>query len=92
MILPICLLVIGYLLVISTTQGEGSAIGFRALGVLIALPAVVLSTFGINLLIAFPWQRSRTLSFVLGMLVPVSVWVAEYVYLWELWRQFPDIS
>ena len=92
MILPICLLVIGYLLVIGTTHGEGSAIGFRALGVLIALPVVVLSTFGINLLIAFPWQRSRTTSFVLGMLVPVSVWVAEYVYLWQLWRQFPDIS
>ena len=38
-LLPLCALVAGYLLVLATTQGAGSSIGFRALGALIALRA-----------------------------------------------------
>lgn len=91
-ILPICALIAGYLLVIATTDGEGSSIGFRAIGALIALPVAVILTFALNFLIAFPREDSRSSSFAVGMIVPVLICKAEYVYLWQVWRQYPSIS
>lgn len=91
-ILPMCALMVSYFLVLATTQGEGSSIGFRAIGALIALPVVMLVTFVINFLIAFPWNKSRLSSFAIGMVVPVLAVIAEYVYLWQVWRQYPDIG
>ena len=91
-LLPICALIVGYLLVLATTDGEGSSIGFRAIGALIALPVVILVTFLVNFLIAFPRTRSRSSSFAVGMVMPVVAVVVEYVYLWQVWRQYPDIG
>jgi len=91
-LLPICALVVGYFLVLATTNGEGSSIGFRAIGALIALPVVVLLTFVVNFLIAFPWEKSRSSSFAVGMVVPVVAVIFEYVYLWQIWKQYPDIG
>jgi phosphatidylglycerophosphate synthase len=91
-LLPICALIVGYFLVLATTDGEGSTIGFRAIGALIALPVVVLTTFVGNFLIAFPWKKSRSSSFAVGMVVPVLAVIVEYVYLWQVWKQYPDIG
>lgn len=91
-ILPICVLIVGYFLVLATTHGEGSSIGFRAIGAFIALPIVVILTFVINFIIAFPWQRSRLSSFAVGVIVPILAIIVEYVYLWQVWKQYPDIG
>jgi phosphatidylglycerophosphate synthase len=91
-ILPICALIVGYFLVIATTDGQGSSIGFRSIGALIAFPVVVLSTFALNFVIAFPRDKSRGSSFAIGMIVPVLVFIIEYVYLWQVWKQYPSIS
>lgn len=91
-ILPILALTVGYFLVLMTADGAGSSIGFRAIGALIAFPAAILITFAINLLIAFPGEVSRSSSFAVGMIAPILVIVAEYVYLWQAWRQYPDIG
>ena len=91
-LLPICALLVGYFLVLATTDGEGSSIGFRAIGALIALPIVALLTFVVNFLIVFPWRKSRSSSFALGMIMPVLAVVLEYVYLWQVWKQYPDIG
>jgi phosphatidylglycerophosphate synthase len=91
-LLPVCALIGGYFLVLATTHGEGSSIGFRAIGALIALPVVILVTFVANFLIAFPRKKSRSSSFAVGMVVPVLAVIVEYVYLWQVWRQYPDIG
>ena len=91
-ILPILALTVGYFLVLMTTDGAGSSIGFRAIGALIAFPAAILLTFVINILIAFPREVSRWSSFAIGLIAPVLVIVVEYVYLWQVWRQYPDIG
>ena len=91
-LLPMCALIVGYFLVLATTDGEGSSIGFRAIGALIALPVVVLITFAVNFLIAFPWKKSRSSSFAIGMVVPILVIIVVYVYLWQVWKQYPDIG
>jgi phosphatidylglycerophosphate synthase len=90
--LPMGGLIIGYFLVIATTDGAGSSIGFRAIGALIALPVVILITFVVNFLIVLPLEKSRLSSFATGMIVPVVTFIIEYVYLWQVWRQSPDIS
>ena len=87
-----CALIIGYLLVIATTDGEGSSIGFRAIGALIALPFAAIVTFVMNFLIALPLENSRSSSFVVGMIVPIMIFIAEYVYLWQVWKEYPSIS
>lgn len=91
-LLPICALLIGYVLVMGTTQGEGSSIGFRAIAALIALPVVVLLTFALNFFIAFPRKTSRLSSFAIGMIVPAIALIVEYAYLWQIWKEYPDIS
>lgn len=91
-ILPVCGLIVGYFLVLATTDGEGSSIGFRAIGALIVFPVVVLITLVINYVIAFPRTKSRSSSFAIGMVVPVLAVIIEYVYLWQVWRQYPDIG
>ena len=91
-ILPICSLIVGYFLVLATAQNEGSSIGFRAIGAFIVLPIVVLLTFVINFIIAFPWKKSRLSSFAIGMVVPVLSLIVEYVYLWQVWKKYPDIG
>jgi len=91
-ILPMCSLIVGYFLVIATTNGEGSSIGFRAIGALIAFPIAAIVTLVLNFLIAFPRENSRSSSFVVGMVVPILIFIAEYVYLWQVWKQYPSIS
>jgi hypothetical protein len=91
-ILPICVLIVGYFLVLATAQNAGSSIGFRAIGAFIALPIVVLLTFVINFIIAFPWKKSRLSSFAVGVVVPIVAIIIEYVYLWQVWKQYPDIG
>ncbi len=91
-LLPICSLIVGYMLVLATTQGVGSSIGFRAIGALIALPFAVLLNFGINFVFVFPLTTSRSSSFWVGMAAPVLTFVIEYAYLWQIWKKYPDLS
>lgn len=74
--LPIGVLAVGYVLVMGTAHGRGSSIGFRAIRTLIALPL----------------KKSRLSSFAVGMIVPVLACIIEYAYLWQVWREYPDIS
>ncbi len=90
--LPIGVLAVGYVLVMGTAHGRGSSIGFRAIGTLIAFPVVISCTFLLNLLIALPLKKSRFSSFAVGMIVPVLACIIEYAYLWQVWREYPDIS
>lgn len=91
-VFPMCALAVGYFLVIATTDGEGSAIGFRAIGALIAFPIAVIVTFVVNFLIALPLESSRASSFAVGMVVPILILIAEYAYLWQVWEEYPSIS
>ena len=91
-VLPMIALTVGYFLVIATTDGQGSSIGFRALGALIAFPVALIVTFVFNFLVALPRENSRSGSFAFGMIAPVLILVAEYAFLWQVWEMYPDIS
>gem|GEM_PF-3801838 len=90
MVLPICALAVCYFLVLATA--DGASIGFRAIGAMITFPVVVLITFTANFVIAFPLAKSRTSAFAFGMIAPILSIVIVYVYLWQSWRQYPDIG
>ncbi len=49
-------------------------------------------TFAANFVIAFPLTKSRASAFAFGMIVPIISVVIVYVYLWQSWRQYPDIG
>ena len=91
-ILPICFLIVGYFLVLITAENAGSSIGFRAIGAFIYFPIVILLTFVINFIIAFPLKKSRLSSFAVGVVVPIVAIITEYVFLWQVWKQYPDIG
>ncbi|OEY67507.1 hypothetical protein [Marinobacter sp. X15-166B] len=91
-ILPLCAMTAGYFLVIATTDGQGSSIGFRAIGVLVAFPIAVLVTALLNFLFVFSRKTTRSASFAAGMVVPILLLSIEYAYLWQVWEQYPGIS
>ena len=92
MALPVLALTIAYLLVIATTDGAGSAIGFRAIFTMVLFPLVVLVTVAVNYVIAYKPFKSPSWAFSRGMIVPAIGVVLEYAYLWQIWEKYPSIS
>lgn len=92
MLWPLLFLVAGYFLVLGTAQGAGSSIGFRAIGAFIFSPAVLIINFLINLSLVLPFIKSKQSALAFGLITPVISLVIEYAFLWQIWKQYPDIG
>ncbi len=92
MLWPLLFLVVGYVLVLGTAQGAGSSIGFRALGALIFSPAVLIANFLVNLALVLPFVKSKMSALAFGVIAPLTSLVIEYAYLWQVWKDYPDIG
>jgi hypothetical protein len=82
---PLIFLVAAFLVVLSTSNGEGPSVGGRGMVLaLVLFPIAFVVTGLLNTGVLFLSLRSRLSAFFLGLVVPVIVLILAYAYLWRV--------
>ena len=83
--LPLIFLILAFLVVLSTSNGEGPSVGGRGMVLaLVLFPIAFVFTGILNEGVLFLSLRSRLGAFILGLVVPGIVLVIAYGYLWRI--------